>query len=594
MTKKILACLLAIVMILSLVACSKTETPAADKPAADAPAADKPTADAPAADDAPAGIDHSELYTIEMFNTYANYMGIQPGWYGKVIKDKFNIELNIIAPQVAGTGDTLYQTRSAAGNLGDIIVQPKARMVDCQKAGLLADMTPYIDDCVNLQKLSVAYEAMKPMFDDPNGLYAIPGRVSNADASKAAGRGVNPEQGIFLRWDAYMNAGAPEIQSLEGDFVELMYRLQDENPTNKNGDKVYAFGAFPDWDGSTVRAAREMLFLYGYNSAQGYYWMNADGSDVVNLLDDDGIYYRWLKIYNKAYRDGYFDPDSSTQTWDMIASKAKDGRILFSWWTFLGSNIHSVGFNPDEQYGYGWVETKDTLVANVGYNKYGLEGNAYAMGSAAKYPERIMEFMDWLASEEGVLYNNGMVEGVTYEMVDGKPVLTEFGLDTSDDKVAPDSMGGGDWSDGSCQINYPLVHVDDEISLLGGSTGNTGLWESTLATQTNAYSLQYQELNGTYSPLEKLAANNQLSVIPGVDYSAPADPSDIQTMRTQLSELTKTAGWQMVYAADDAEFEAIWAEMKATLPDFGLEEVNAYDMKIVEEMAAARKAALGK
>ena len=60
--KKLIAMLLALVMVLSLVACSSGQ-PAADAPAADAPAADAPAADAPAAD-APAADDGS--YTIAM------------------------------------------------------------------------------------------------------------------------------------------------------------------------------------------------------------------------------------------------------------------------------------------------------------------------------------------------------------------------------------------------------------------------------------------------------------------------------------------------------------------------------------------------
>ena len=50
--KKLLALLLALVMVLGLVACGAADEPAADAPAADAPAADAPAADAPA--DAPA------------------------------------------------------------------------------------------------------------------------------------------------------------------------------------------------------------------------------------------------------------------------------------------------------------------------------------------------------------------------------------------------------------------------------------------------------------------------------------------------------------------------------------------------------------
>ncbi len=49
--KKLIALLLALVMVIGLVACGGNGAPAADAPAADAPAADAPAADAPAADD---------------------------------------------------------------------------------------------------------------------------------------------------------------------------------------------------------------------------------------------------------------------------------------------------------------------------------------------------------------------------------------------------------------------------------------------------------------------------------------------------------------------------------------------------------------
>ena len=61
-----------------------------------------------------------EPMTLEIYDVAANYQGLQGGWFAKVIKDKFNIELNIIAPQVSGDGDALYQTRCASGNLGDM------------------------------------------------------------------------------------------------------------------------------------------------------------------------------------------------------------------------------------------------------------------------------------------------------------------------------------------------------------------------------------------------------------------------------------------------------------------------------------------
>jgi multiple sugar transport system substrate-binding protein/putative aldouronate transport system substrate-binding protein len=69
---------------------------------------------------------HDTELTLEVYDVAANYQGLQTGWYGKILKDKFNIVLNIIAPQVSGDSEALYQTRTAAGNLGDIVLLDNA------------------------------------------------------------------------------------------------------------------------------------------------------------------------------------------------------------------------------------------------------------------------------------------------------------------------------------------------------------------------------------------------------------------------------------------------------------------------------------
>jgi len=76
--KKLIALLLALVMILGMVACgAKTEEPAADTPAADAPAADAPAADAPAADENTSEVELTEasgdVTVIKYFCTVGAY-----------------------------------------------------------------------------------------------------------------------------------------------------------------------------------------------------------------------------------------------------------------------------------------------------------------------------------------------------------------------------------------------------------------------------------------------------------------------------------------------------------------------------------------
>lgn len=44
----------------------------------------------------------------DFFCKPANYQGIQGGWFGKIIQDKFNLEINVLTPAIGG--DELYQT----------------------------------------------------------------------------------------------------------------------------------------------------------------------------------------------------------------------------------------------------------------------------------------------------------------------------------------------------------------------------------------------------------------------------------------------------------------------------------------------------
>ena len=86
--------------------------------------------------------DDGKMMTVDVFDSLANYQGIQKGWFGKIIQDKFKIKLNIIAPNVAGGGNTLYDTRTAAGNLGDLIITSGSNLNKLAKANLITDLTP--------------------------------------------------------------------------------------------------------------------------------------------------------------------------------------------------------------------------------------------------------------------------------------------------------------------------------------------------------------------------------------------------------------------------------------------------------------------
>jgi multiple sugar transport system substrate-binding protein/putative aldouronate transport system substrate-binding protein len=540
---------------------------------------------------APASSGGRDLYRIEVFNTYANYMGINPGWWAKILKDELNMELNLIAPQVAGTGDALYQTRSAAGNVGDLIIINNARALDLHRAGLLYDMKPLLNSgkYPNLQqKLHVAYEKFAERFDG-RGIYAIPGRVSVKPPTEPAGRAMDPEAAVFLRFDWYLDIGAPEINGLDG-LLDVVEKMVKAHPTDESGEKSYGFSGFTDWDGNTPRLAREMLCFMGFRGATDYIWISHDGKKLSYLMDDDGEYKKALKFMNQAYRRGLLDPDSSTQNWDTHVAKFRSpGRIAMQVWPFQGNTIFA-SIDLSKRAPYAVVPVNGLVVNNVGYNPYGLEGFSYAIGAKAKYPERIMEFMDWMCSPKGILAFNSQIEGITYEMRNGQPYLTEFGRNTDPDKQAPASLGGGVWDQGIQRLNYPMTHQDDPNELLNGYSVNSNLWPSTIELNRNEWNTKWRELYKADNPLELLKQRDLLVVTPGTDYTAPTNPSDIQNALAQLRGITQPAGWQMIYAKDDAEFEKIWRDMKAQLNDFGYREVIAWDEKnLVDRIASIEK-----
>ena len=110
-----------------------------------------------------------ELLTIDIYDAAANYHGIQTGWFAKVVKDRFNLELNIIAPQVAG--NQVYSTRAEEGNLGDIVVVDKKDFSDLVKANLVRDISDKLPECTNIMQFKTQIDVYNNGLTGEDGKY---------------------------------------------------------------------------------------------------------------------------------------------------------------------------------------------------------------------------------------------------------------------------------------------------------------------------------------------------------------------------------------------------------------------------------------
>ena len=239
---------------------------------------------------------YAKELTIDVFDSQANFQGEQTGWFAKLIKDKFNIKLNIIAPNVAGGGDTLYQTRSANGNLGDLIITnlDSSRLKDMVTAGLVLDMSDYIKDEKYLQDRMDAINTASKL-SGTDGVWAVPSEISNQPATEPC-EASEPTNAPSLRWDVYGEVGYPEMDTLE-DMIPVLEQMQEKaKGTSKDGKDVYALSLFKDWDGDTMQNAGAFCALYGYENL-GFALGKVDGSEIQSVIDSDCV---WPDKYRKA------------------------------------------------------------------------------------------------------------------------------------------------------------------------------------------------------------------------------------------------------------------------------------------------------
>lgn len=578
-----LACLLAMLMS----ACGNA-APAASTPAsASATAAATTEASASTvAEPAPVSLDP---ITIDIFSSPANYQGIQGGWFGKMVKDKFNMELNIIAPNIAGGGDILYQTRTAAGFLGDIFIVPNNKLQDCHKADLLYDITDLIKGRTNLMRYETGIKGISDLLGSDRYL-GIPAGVSTQDPLTPAIYGFDPDCGNYVRWDLYEAIGKPELGSMD-ELLDALKAMQEKFPQTESGKKTYAFSIFKDWDGGAMTSALKFIWLHGYAEAFGYTIMDAKTYDGVEILAEDGVYKQALQLYFKANQMGLLDPDSPSQNWDTVWAKMVDGQILYSFWPW-----HAGGFYTQDKakagVGFRFVPVKGQRYTAYGVSPYGT--SSFAIGSTSKYPERCIDLLEWMASPEGYQQIMAGPEGLTWEIKDGAPVRTEYGKTAEQNNAeVPAEYGGGTYVEGKNQINAQICWWSD-INPATNEAYDTTLWPSVINENRFALEESWSAAMDAVNTKDYLLKNNLFSVIPGAQYDAPVESTEITAKRAACNALITGTSWQMVLARNETDFEKLWTDMKAELDGLGYQEVLAEDMKNCEGKKAAILKLLGK
>lgn len=536
---------------------------------------------------------YEEPLVVDVFDSLANYQGIQSGWFAKIVKDKFNIELNIIAPNVAGGGDTLYQTRFAAGNLGDLIIcnGGNNNLENLVTSGLVMDISDYIKD-----KDIMRYETAIRSYNNPlspTAVYAIPSEISMQSGLRPS-ENTEPTYGPYLRYDLYTAIGSPEIATLE-DLLPVLKQMQSLYPVSADGHPVYSFSLFKDWDGNMMIAAKQPACFYGYEE-YGFVLYRVDGSDYQDILDSDSIYQRILKFYFDANQMGLVDPESPTQSYTDLYNKCAAGEVLFSPWPWLGKSAYNTIENENLGKGFMFVPIDDMSILLNGCYPLGKGNTIIAVGARAKDPERIAALIDWLYSPEGIYANSAQSvtgtagpENYTWEMTDTGPVLTDFGKQILSGKnmEMPEELGGGTWNGGRSKLNINTVSLIDPAP--NGYPYYYTLWPSFRRQEHSVLDDIWQKDMQASDSMDYLMQHEKYLVCPGYSYQAETESPEIATLRTQCKNLIVSYSWQMVFAPDEETFYQLQQELQTAVKSLGYEQVLNKDMENAKIQTAFRK-----
>lgn len=518
--------------------------------------------------------------TLNVFSVLANYAGPQPGWFAKLVKDKFNINLNIIQGGVEGR----VATQMASGDLGDLIVGMGGKdYTDAIKGGLLLDWTK--DDLLETYGKNImnfapeALEANRQQYGDGTAIYGIGHSIGSGDGPS---EGAEMTFGPYLRWDLYQQLGSPTIKTLD-DYLPLLKQMQELQPKSDSGKKTYGFSLWSDWDGEFSTLAKVTAQFHGYSESDGFnpgalILVKADEPDYQPILDDESYYMKGLKFYFDANQMGLLDPDSLTQTFGDVSNKFKDGQVLFAQFPWL-TPAYNTPENTAAGKGFALVPFEEQNIYSSGFNPYG--GNwLWSIGAKTKHPERVMALLDWMFSPDGIMEGFWGPKGLAWDLDDnGKPVLTEYGLQAmyNGDTPVPEEYGGGIWSDGAGNFGK-LNNTTLALSQINPNTGEPydyKLWTSELTRDPDPVKKSWQDTMGVLTDKELFVKNNQVAVSKSFfNGQAPVEePSDIKLKRSQVGKVIKEYSWKMMFAKDEAEFDSLKQEMLEKAKGLGYDEV---------------------
>ena len=448
MTKKIVALLLALVMVFAMTACAKTETPAADAtdaPAADAPAADEPAADEPVADEPAA--DDGEVYTLDYYWIANSDNAVRTS-----VQDAINAYIEpLIGANVQftligwGDWDSKALTALQSGEKIDIIFT--ADWKSYVRSVTMGCLTPLNDDNGEYGNLLETYgqgilETLNPAFITGTQFegvnYAVP---TNKELCVPMGYIYNVTTAEEVGMDPATITCLEDYEPYCAKFKELHPDWYPYLNDGSWGDEPWVAGWVSNLNGNLIAQKYDPDENGVFDETIYSVWETEENKKHVETM------YKWFQL-------GYVHPDSPLSTFDVATSPEwAAGQWLFQSAPLKGENIKGeelviASGNLDMKVGEIYGQGKVCITTHAG-------GSMLAIPVSSEHPDVAMKYINLMHTDSTLI--DMMLFGVPETMwtlaEDGRVEI----LDTS-----WYSAHGGAWTLGNTAIQNVSTNEDPE------------------------------------------------------------------------------------------------------------------------------------
>ncbi len=469
---------------------------------------------------------------------------------------------------------TVLASHLASGTIPDVVVtylndssRPEfSLLLKGAKEGMFADVTEYMKNSKVYSKyLEEGYlpnDAYKNITfrDDLDGAYIMQLAIPAVDRSLEYNPAEEYVGGMYIQKrivdELGINPG--EIRTQE-QFYNLLVDIKNRGFKDDHGQPVYPLG--PKYWGGSKDTLDYIVRGYNWGVSDGY---NIDTDGKIKHEVETDYVYKKVNFVRKLLAENLMNPEFFTMDGTRAAevSETHNSAIIAD-----VHNYKEIVYQTGEWVPLGPLDdyTGDNAKTVPGKTGYG----AWAISSEAENPEEIFAFFDFLSTHQGKLLGNYGIEGVHYDMVDGKPVVKE-------EVLTHLNAGDTDWL----------------INNVGASFGGAGVvfWEYVMTDidwlEECGESRPGASLGGGFEGAIKVATDYpyKKKLVPGLKATAYLSAEGLEDVKAQMSLLDyKEVLVQAMYATSDKEVESIIDGFRKQIQKAGLEQFRDYLTQVYTE-----------